>query len=61
MNRQPREATRKLLNMIDEGLLTYQMIAVACLGYMSEDEVRDMAESEGFIEDEEDEEVDEDE
>jgi hypothetical protein len=61
MNRQPREATRKLLQMVEDGILDYKMIAIAALGYMSEDEVRDMAESEGFIEDEEDEEVDEDE
>lgn len=52
-----RKYTNKLLEMVDEGLIDKDALIVACLKYMSEDEVRDMAEANEFIlEDEEDEE-----
>lgn len=38
----PREATTKLLSMIEDGMLDRDMILSACLSYMSEDDVADM-------------------
>jgi hypothetical protein len=46
-----REATKKLIENIEEGLFTYEQVALACLRYMSEQDVKDMAEAEEFIED----------
>ena len=51
-----REITNKLLEMVDEGILDARTLALACLKYMSEDEVEDMAKANEFLEDEEDEE-----
>jgi hypothetical protein len=48
-----RETTNKLLEMVDEGLLDARTLALACLKYMSEDEVEDMAHANEFLEDEE--------
>lgn len=39
------------LTLIDDGMLTWEQVARACLGYMSEADVQDMLETEGFIED----------
>ena len=52
-----REITNKLVELCEEGLLPWQDVALACLGYMSEDHVADMASDNYFIEDEEDDEV----
>jgi hypothetical protein len=50
-----RDATNKILEMIDEGLLDARAVAQMCLQYMSEDAVADMAEAnEIFFEEEED-------
>lgn len=38
-----RKVTNQIYDLIDEGILTYQQIAEACLCYMSEDDVADMA------------------
>jgi len=38
-----RQTTNALMTMMDEGILDPRTIADACLAYMSEDEVRDMA------------------
>jgi hypothetical protein len=38
--------TNKLLDMVYEGELTWEMLAHACLGYMSESDVKDMAQTE---------------
>jgi hypothetical protein len=51
-----REITNKLLEMVDEGMLDARTLALACLKYMSEDEVKDMAHANEFLEEEEDEE-----
>lgn len=51
-----RDTTNKILEMIDEGLLDARTVASACLKYMSEDEVEDMASMNEFLEDEKDEE-----
>ena len=38
-----RRATNKILEMVEEGILDRDMVILACLKYMSEDEVADMA------------------
>jgi hypothetical protein len=55
----PREMTNKLYDLVDEGVLTWEQIGKAALSYMSERDVADMAETECFVEvDEEPEEED---
>lgn len=52
-----RDATNKILEMIDEGLLNAKTVALACLKYMSEDDVKAMCEANEInLEDKEDEE-----
>jgi len=51
-----REATNKLIEMVDDGVLDARAVLMSALGYMSEDDVRDMAEAEGFINEEDDDE-----
>ena len=48
-----RKATNKLIDLAEEGTLSWETIARAALNYMSEDEVADMAQYNEFIEDEE--------
>ena len=48
-----RKYTNKLLEMIEEGLLDKDNVIMACVKYMSEDEVKDMMESNEFLEEEE--------
>ena len=50
-----REATCKLLEMAENGQISWETIARECLQYMSSDDVKDMAESNDWIEDEEEE------
>ena len=52
----PRQATDKILEMIDEGILDKDTVIMSCLKYMSEDDVADMAHSNEFFINEEDEE-----
>ncbi len=47
-----RRATMKLLEMVDEGLLDRDNVIMACVKYMSEDEVADMMHLNAFDEDE---------
>ena len=54
-----REYTNKLLGMVEEGLLDRDNVIMACVKYMSEDEVRDMMHCNEFIEEEENEEAEE--
>lgn len=56
-----REYTNKLLEMVEEGLLDKDMVIMACVKYMSEDDVRGMMEANLFLEHEEDEDEDEEE
>jgi len=52
-----REATNKLLQMIDDGLVSQDYVITAALKYMSEDDVRDMChanEIELWLDDDED-------
>ena len=50
MSRLARPNTRKLLDMMEQGTLDPLVVAKACLDFMSEDEVTDMAHAEEFIE-----------
>jgi len=45
-----REATNKLLELIEDGILDKDSVIMACVKYMSEDDVRDMMEINEFIE-----------
>ena len=49
-----RYATDRILEMIEEGILDKDTVIMACLKYMSEDEVADMAHANKFFLDEED-------
>lgn len=50
-----REATNRVIEMMDAGMLHPETVVRACLSYMSEDDVREMAEmNEFFTIDEED-------
>jgi len=51
-----RKITNKLLEMVEEGVLAPQTLAEACLLYMSEDDVADMAHVNEFIFEEDDDE-----
>lgn len=50
-----REYTELLLQMVDEGMLDPDTVIMACVKYMSEDDVRDMMEMNEFIFEEDDE------
>jgi hypothetical protein len=52
--------TNKLVEMAEEGLITWESLAHACLGYMSEDDVKDMAQTEWDVDCETEEDEDED-
>ena len=52
-----RKYTNMVLEMVDEGILDKDVVIMACLKYMSEAEVRDMAEANGFVPEDEDEEI----
>jgi len=54
-----RTQTNKLIEMMDEGLVSAQFVVEACLAYMSEDEVADMMRCNDIL-DEEDEDVEDD-
>lgn len=55
-----REATNKILEYVQDGLLDRDTVILACLKYMSEDEVADMAHFNEFfpVDDEDEESVD---
>jgi hypothetical protein len=57
-----RKITNKLMDLVDEGMLTWEQIAMGALGYMSEDDVAGMARVNELIpdEDEEDDEEEDD-
>lgn len=55
------EATTKVLEMCDEGILSWKDVAEAALRYMSEDAVADMAREYDWISDLEEDEPEEDE
>lgn len=45
-----REITNKLLELLEEGVLSWETVARECLSYMSEDDVADMDNVARFIE-----------
>ena len=49
-----RKETTRLLEMMDEGLISAQAIAEMALAYMSEDDVADMMRANDILEDEDD-------
>lgn len=49
-----RKHTNQLLEMIDAGLLDKDTVILACVKYMSEDDVADMMHANEFIDDEND-------
>lgn len=51
-----RNYTNKLLEMIEQGLLSADTVVMSCVKYMSEDDVKDMMECNEFIEDEDEDE-----
>jgi hypothetical protein len=55
-----REATNRLIEMVEEGLLDRNSVIIACVNYMSEDEVADMCRVNEFFYSDEDEDEDED-
>ena len=54
-----REMTNKILEAVEAEMLDKDAVIMACLKYMSEDQVRDMAEANCFFEHEEEEEEEE--
>ena len=55
MVKSPHEMTCRLLEMIGDGLLDKDTVIMACIKYMSEDDVADMMHANEFILDDEDE------
>ena len=55
-----RVATNYLIDLAREGVLDWETIAMECLAYMSEDEVRDMDAFSDLFEDDENEDDDDD-
>lgn len=54
-----RNATNKLLELIEEGVLTNDQVVMACVKFMSEDDVAEMCEANEFFEEAEEDEEDE--
>ena len=54
-----RERTTKLLEMMDEGLITAESVAEMCLAYMSEDDVADMMRANDILDEDDEPDVDE--
>jgi hypothetical protein len=48
-----RDYTDKLLEMVEEGILDRDNVILACVKYMSEDDVKDMMKCNEFINEEE--------
>lgn len=53
-----RVQTTRLLEMMDEGLITAEAVAEMALAYMSEDDVADMMRSNDILDEDEDEDYD---
>lgn len=52
----PRKYTNQLLEMIENGLLDKDNVIMACVKYMSEDEVKDMMHVNEFVDESNDDE-----
>lgn len=55
MANESRQATRRVLELAEDGVIDWESLARDCMNYMSEDEVADMARINGYLEFEEDE------
>lgn len=55
-----RAATRRLQQLIEDGMLDKDTVLLACLNAMSEDDVAEMADANGFFDDGDEDEDDED-
>ena len=55
-----RQATDKILEMVEQGILDKDTVIMSCLKYMAEDDVADMAHSNEFFINEEEYEEDDD-
>ena len=55
-----RQATDKILEMVEEGILDKDTVIMSCLKYMSEDDVADMAHANEFFINEEEEDDEDD-
>lgn len=51
--RDPRSNTRRVLDLVEQGVLSHETVMAACLNYLSESEVADLARREGFFDHEE--------
>ena len=51
MANEARRATARVIELAEEGVLVWEQIARDCMNYMSEDEVADMAEGNGYFDD----------
>lgn len=49
-----RVVTNRLYDLVDQGVLTWEIIGQACLSYMSEHDVADMAQYNYLVDDEND-------
>ena len=49
LRRDTRAATGRIQDLVDQGILSAETVMAACLSYMGESEVADMAEREGFF------------
>ena len=49
-----RKVTCQLIDLADDGVLSWETVAMACLSYMSEDQVADMASDNYLIDDQND-------
>ena len=56
-----REATCKIIDLVEDGVLSWESLARECLERMSEDEAADMGHELGWLDDDEEEEVEDDE
>lgn len=48
-SRDARATTRRVQDLVDQGILSAETVMAACLSHMSEHDVADMAEREGFF------------
>ena len=55
-----RQATDKILEMVEQGILDRDTVIMSCLKYMSEDDVADMAHANEFFINEEEEDDEDD-
>jgi hypothetical protein len=51
MGKSPHEVTNKIIELMDDNNISAYELARACLSYMSEADVIDMAYTEGFVDD----------